>query len=92
MPKNLTNLSALKLLAIHRLKPQNSSYHSRKIYHFPIQKNQFSARALILLPSSKKTDEFSVKQEVERRGLMLLWFTDLMNVTEEVRNMVDLQR
>ena len=88
MPKNLTNLSALKLLATHRLKPQNSSYHSRKIYHFPM----FSARALILLPSSKKTDEFSVKQEVERHGLMLLWFTDLMNVTEEVRNMVDLQR
>ena len=38
MPKNLTNLSALKLLALHRLKPQNTSYHSRKFTTFRFRK------------------------------------------------------
>ena len=37
----------------------------QEIYYFPIQKNQFSVRAIILF-LLEKTDEVSVKQEIKK--------------------------
>ena len=53
-PKNPTNLSALKLLATHRLKTSKLQLQFPKIYYFPTQKNQFSVRAQILFSFPKK--------------------------------------
>ena len=43
--KNSTNLSVLKIIATHRLKASKRQFAFQKIYHFPIQKNQFLVRA-----------------------------------------------
>ena len=63
--KNSTNLSDLKLLATHRLKTSKLWLPFQEIYYFPIQKNQFSVRAIILF-LLEKTDEVSVKQEIKK--------------------------
>ena len=43
--KNSTNLSVLKIIATHGLKASKRQFAFQKIYHFPIQKNQFLVRA-----------------------------------------------
>ena len=77
-PKNSTNLSALKLLATHRLKTSKLQLPFQKIYHFPIQKKSILSKGLNFVPISKKTDQFSVKRDVEkflRRVRLKAFFT-----------------
>ena len=57
--KNSTNLSVLKIIATHRLKASKRQFAFQKIYHFPIQKNQFLVRAKILFPFRKNRRIFS---------------------------------